>query len=80
MDNQLTKPSGVTSVEARPPGTSLESTINHDGPSCSCQLLVAEEKEVASHNLIETLRSTQTSWASSDDENVDLAVGLISTA
>jgi hypothetical protein len=26
----LTKPSGVTSVEARPPGTSLESTINHD--------------------------------------------------
>jgi hypothetical protein len=26
----LTKPSGVTSVEARPPGTSLESTIIHD--------------------------------------------------
>jgi hypothetical protein len=29
----LTKPSGVTSVEARPPGVSLESTINHEGPS-----------------------------------------------
>ena len=26
----LTKPSGVTSVEARPPGISLESTIIHD--------------------------------------------------
>lgn len=30
---RLTKPSGVTSVEARPPGVSLESIINHDGPS-----------------------------------------------
>lgn len=28
----LTKPSGVTSVEARPPAFSLESKINHDGP------------------------------------------------
>jgi hypothetical protein len=30
----LTKPSGVMSVEAKPPGTSLLSTINHDGPFC----------------------------------------------
>ena len=29
----LTKPSGVTSVEARPPGVVLQSTIIHDGPS-----------------------------------------------
>lgn len=28
-----TKPSGVTSVEARPPGVSFESMIIHDGPS-----------------------------------------------
>lgn len=28
----LTKPSFVTSVDARPPGVSLESMINHDGP------------------------------------------------
>ena len=28
-----TKPSGVTSVEARPPGTSLLSIIIHEGPS-----------------------------------------------
>lgn len=28
-----TKPSGVTSVEARPPALSLESRINHEGPS-----------------------------------------------
>jgi hypothetical protein len=31
--SRLTKPSLVTSVEARPPGVSLESTIIHDGPS-----------------------------------------------
>jgi hypothetical protein len=30
---RLTKPSGVTSVEARPPGVSFESMIIHDGPS-----------------------------------------------
>ena len=29
----LTKPSGVTSVEARPPGVSFESTSIQDGPS-----------------------------------------------
>jgi hypothetical protein len=29
----LTKPSGVTSVEARPPGVSFASTISHEGPS-----------------------------------------------
>lgn len=29
--SERTKPSGVTSVEARPPGVSLESTINHEG-------------------------------------------------
>jgi hypothetical protein len=28
----LTKPSFVTSVEARPPGISLESTMSHEGP------------------------------------------------
>lgn len=28
--SQLTKPSGVTSVEARPPGVSLESIISHE--------------------------------------------------
>ena len=32
-DGSRTKPSGVTSVEARPPGVSLESMIIHDGPS-----------------------------------------------
>ena len=29
----LTKPSGVISVEASPPGVSFESMIIHDGPS-----------------------------------------------
>ena len=31
---QLTKPSGVTSVEASPPGVLFASTIIHEGPSC----------------------------------------------
>lgn len=31
-DWKLTKPSGVTSVAARPPAFSLESTINQEGP------------------------------------------------
>lgn len=34
----LTKPSGVTSVPARPPALSEESTINHDGPFYSRRL------------------------------------------
>jgi hypothetical protein len=29
---RLTKPSGVVSVDARPPGVSFESTISHEGP------------------------------------------------
>jgi hypothetical protein len=29
---RLTKPSGVVSVEAKPPGVSFESTISHEGP------------------------------------------------
>ena len=31
----FTKPSGVMSVEASPPGVSLESMIIHEGPSCA---------------------------------------------
>lgn len=31
---ELTKPSGVTSVLARPPARSAESTISHEGPFC----------------------------------------------
>jgi hypothetical protein len=36
---ELTKPSGVTSVEAKPPGVSFESTISHEGPSWAGQRL-----------------------------------------
>ncbi len=35
--NGPTKPSGVVSVEARPPGVELESIIIHEGPSCRGQ-------------------------------------------
>jgi len=37
---QLTKPSGVTSVEARPPGVSLESIINQEGPFYTIELIL----------------------------------------
>jgi hypothetical protein len=33
--SRRTKPSGVTSVEARPPGVSLESMMSHEALSCS---------------------------------------------
>ena len=32
---ELTKPSGVISVDASPPGVSFESIIIHDGPFCA---------------------------------------------
>ena len=35
IQGRHTKPSFVTSVEAKPPGVSLESTIIHDGPFLS---------------------------------------------
>ena len=54
-----TKPSGVTSVDAKPPGVSLESMIIHDGPPCAlnelCERIVAA---LDAHQLIETLRSS----------------------
>lgn len=36
-----TKPSGVVSVVARPPGLSLQSTSSHDGPASWCRRLAA---------------------------------------
>jgi hypothetical protein len=39
-----TKPSGVTSVEARPPGISLESIINQEGPSYSIELVESDSR------------------------------------
>ena len=68
-----TKPSGVTSVEARPPGTSLLSTIIHEGPFCRSQstFLCHLPNLQETYDLIQTLRSTQTSWACTNDENVD---------
>jgi hypothetical protein len=75
----LTKPSGVTSVEARPPGVSLESMISHDGLFCRyCELGFGTggvyRGEFCTHDLVQTLRSTETCWASADNEDVDIAV------
>lgn len=74
-----TNPSGVTSVEARPPGVSLESIIIHDGPFCN---RVNSVPVVAvygqSHDLIQTLCSTQTCWTSTNDENVNVTAKRLS--
>jgi len=43
--NVLTKPSGVVSVEARPPGTSLESTMSHEGSFCALLLVDNRAKD-----------------------------------
>ena len=54
-----TKPSGVTSVDAKPPGVSFVSMIIHEGPSCAsnelCRLQIVEV--VGAHKLMETFRS-----------------------
>src|SRR5271154_1976186 len=42
-----TKPSLVTSVEARPPGVSFESRIIHDGPSLSWSVRASVLRDMA---------------------------------
>jgi hypothetical protein len=75
MQLSLTKPSGVTSVEARPPGVSLLSTINHDGPSYRVvRFSFAGMQLWVLYDLVEALRGTETRRAGADDKNVDVAV------
>lgn len=53
LATRLTKPSGVISVEASPPGVSLESMIIHDGPSCALsELCPSHCVSVGSHQLM----------------------------
>ena len=69
----------MTSVEARPPGISLESIIIHDGPSyvvVNLETLASGEKP--SNNLIQTFCSTKTSWSSANDKNVNIAITVVS--
>lgn len=74
---ERTKPSGVVSVEARPPGVALESMIIHDGPSCIYQPQVHVNAFGTSYNLLETLGSTKTCWSSTNDENIDVASTIL---
>ncbi len=65
----------MTSVDARPPGVSFESTIIHDAVFCGS---VSEARHGAvepAHRLVQSLRGTQACRASTDDENVDLSAG-----
>jgi hypothetical protein len=61
-------------VEARPPGVSLLSTINQEGPSCDKNQYAVwrlQSSDCASYNLVETLRGTQASRAGANDEDVN---------
>jgi hypothetical protein len=69
----LTKPSGVMSVDARPPATSLLSTINHDGPSCCRQYRDGMSRTCPPYNLLQTLRSPKTSGTSANDEDINIS-------
>ena len=74
----LTKPSGVISVDARPPGVSLLSTINHDGLFCDDRQMgkfFVSMLPQATYDLVQALRSTKTGWASANDEDVNVAEG-----
>ena len=71
---ELTKPSGVVSVEARPPGVSLESTISHEGPSWGrVSTAVSGGMQQATYDLVKALCGSKTSRASTNDEDVDVA-------
>ena len=78
---RLTNPSGVTSVDASPPGISLESMIIHDGPSCTKVRRVrsVDGPRMDTHNLVQTLRSSETCRASTDDQDIEVASIILST-
>ena len=80
------------SVDARPPGVSLESIIIHDGPSCAdCKRKFASMSPLqhadgewrlggprrATYQLIEALCGSQTSGTSSNYQHIDVAEGLL---
>ena len=79
LQDVLTKPSGVTSVEARPPGISLESTISHEGPSldCSASLMEKDQKQKATNDLIEALCCSQTCGTGADNQDINVAVSNV---
>ena len=69
-----TNPSGVTSVEASPPGVSFESIIIHDGPSYRRISSVTKPEEIQkTYQLMQTFRGSQTSRTSSNDQDIDRA-------
>lgn len=73
----LTKPSGVVSVEARPPGISFESTIIHEGPSCIYEYgILQRANQRRTYQLLEALCGTNSSRTGANYENIDLAVGV----
>ena len=53
---RLTNPSGVVSVDASPPGISLQSTIIHDGPSWTA-LASQQSVGIESHELIQAVEA-----------------------
>jgi len=78
---RLTKPSGVTSVLARPPALSAESTINHDGPSCRAIVSDGPRGEAgrpsrgATHDVVQALGGTETRRSHANDEDINVTGG-----
>lgn len=73
---RLTKPSGVTSVPARPPAFSDESIIIHEGPFCRMRQSGRKPPQAAwcsTHDLVQTLGSTEASGPHANDENIDVS-------
>jgi hypothetical protein len=66
-----TNPSGVTSVEARPPGVLLQSTIIHEGPFWNRSAGGPWSGAKGTHDVVQTFCGTKAGRAGADDENIN---------
>lgn len=67
----------MISVEARPPGVSLLSTINQEGPFYKhASAATLEDGQTSAYKLVHALRSSEARGTSTNDEDVDIAATL----
>ena|SRR2546423_539006 len=69
-----TKPSLVTSVEARPPGVSFESRIIHDGPSLFWSVESFSIEGRGTDDLVESFGGAETRRTGTDHKYIDRSV------
>ena len=74
----LTNPSGVESVDAKPPGTVLASTMSHERVFCQCcQLSSSYASQVGlTDELVEAFGSAQAGRAGANHKHIDIATFL----